>query len=672
MEKKYDVFISYRRDGGQDTARIIRDELRARGFRVFFDVESLRSGKFNEQLFDRIRECNDFILVCSTCALERCVEKDDWVRQELACALKEGKNVIPVLLRGFEFPPVEALPEDIRDVCYCNGLSASFEHFDAFIDKLVTFLKVPKRFVSFLRSLPYNGRRAAITLAAALALACGLTFALWRFCAGPDYFPGTAKEIACTNRLISSSVLNLSVYNEALHIYEDAVNELIKYTENSSGFQKQWSFDEYALYCKDRILAEKDNLKEFDEMDKTLIQDANVILGEKIDIGDANAMKGALEGCIDTMANSLSYFADLYQANGRNLGDSALTDSLQQYKQIAELDRDSVFYAFNEMLLPVDNPDILNTVKTEYLPALTALYARQDWKTDSADIDSRLDSIYNTQLGILEAMDDSLAFDEEQLQKLENAYAEYLKAAEGSGQTAVEGEQNVEDVIQEMDRYIALLENRKIIESILYNDKEGVSEFYDEHLDKLKASRDSLADKYEKVQAMEEELSGKQEKLQALKEEAKEKFKPLETDAPETLWGKALRFIMLKMPDMAGECFDMYAEAEGSEEASVYAENAKLFVGNMEKTGVTGGSIVCMYEEGLPHQAFQIGDILYAVNGQTVSTVEEFMTVRDEKDASVSVLRFQEDGSFEKLELPYDASLGRVAQLSLNETADET
>ena len=49
-EGKYDIFISYRRDGGQETARILRDSLAERGYRVFFDVESLRSGAFNTKL----------------------------------------------------------------------------------------------------------------------------------------------------------------------------------------------------------------------------------------------------------------------------------------------------------------------------------------------------------------------------------------------------------------------------------------------------------------------------------------------------------------------------------------------------------------------------------------------------------------------------------------------
>ena len=46
----YDIFISYRRDGGEYTAKILRDHLQDAGYRTFFDVESLRSGNFNTKL----------------------------------------------------------------------------------------------------------------------------------------------------------------------------------------------------------------------------------------------------------------------------------------------------------------------------------------------------------------------------------------------------------------------------------------------------------------------------------------------------------------------------------------------------------------------------------------------------------------------------------------------
>lgn len=53
MKQKYDIFVSYRRSS-YDTANLIATRLRAAGYSVFFDMETLRSGKFNEQLFDVI------------------------------------------------------------------------------------------------------------------------------------------------------------------------------------------------------------------------------------------------------------------------------------------------------------------------------------------------------------------------------------------------------------------------------------------------------------------------------------------------------------------------------------------------------------------------------------------------------------------------------------------
>lgn len=50
MNKRYDVFISYRRSSASE-ANLIAEKLRARGYRVFFDVEELRAGLFNEQLY---------------------------------------------------------------------------------------------------------------------------------------------------------------------------------------------------------------------------------------------------------------------------------------------------------------------------------------------------------------------------------------------------------------------------------------------------------------------------------------------------------------------------------------------------------------------------------------------------------------------------------------------
>ena len=133
--EKYDVFLSYRRDGGEVMAILLHERLSAKGYRTFLDIESLNSGSFNEKLLSVIEGCANFIVVCSKNCLDRCVNENDWVRKEIAHALKHNKNIVPVMLRGFEWP--ESLPEDIDALRMQNGISAgSNEYFDAAIDRL--------------------------------------------------------------------------------------------------------------------------------------------------------------------------------------------------------------------------------------------------------------------------------------------------------------------------------------------------------------------------------------------------------------------------------------------------------------------------------------------------------------------------------------------------------
>lgn len=60
MTLTYDIFISYRRDAFE-SANLFATRLKALGYRVFFDIETMNAGKFNEQLLDVISKCKDVI-----------------------------------------------------------------------------------------------------------------------------------------------------------------------------------------------------------------------------------------------------------------------------------------------------------------------------------------------------------------------------------------------------------------------------------------------------------------------------------------------------------------------------------------------------------------------------------------------------------------------------------
>ena len=134
------VFISYRRDGGELAAQLIYEHLVRLGYSVFYDIETMTAGKFDETLLTRIEEAKDFVLILSKNALDRCDSEADWVRREIAHALKMNKNIIPVMLRGFAFPT--NLPEDIAPIRLRHGvILESMELFEAKVQKLTALFQ---------------------------------------------------------------------------------------------------------------------------------------------------------------------------------------------------------------------------------------------------------------------------------------------------------------------------------------------------------------------------------------------------------------------------------------------------------------------------------------------------------------------------------------------------
>ena len=143
-EKKYDIFLSYRRDGGFATAKHLYDLLTQDGYTVSFDVDNLREGDFDTTLLERIDACTDFLLVVDDHTFDRTIDPDfdpnkDWMRKELAQALQGNKNVVPILLTGARAFPAH-LPDDVAGVITKNGPEYNKYYFDEFYKRLKVFL----------------------------------------------------------------------------------------------------------------------------------------------------------------------------------------------------------------------------------------------------------------------------------------------------------------------------------------------------------------------------------------------------------------------------------------------------------------------------------------------------------------------------------------------------
>lgn len=135
----YDVFISYRRDGGFEMARLLYEHLKSVGLNPFFDLEELRSGQFNVKLYKAIEDSANFLLVLPPKSLDRCTAEDDWLRLEIEHAVEKDKNIIPLMMSGFEWP--SDLPPSMEKLPYYNAVKMSREYFDAALSKLYTMFK---------------------------------------------------------------------------------------------------------------------------------------------------------------------------------------------------------------------------------------------------------------------------------------------------------------------------------------------------------------------------------------------------------------------------------------------------------------------------------------------------------------------------------------------------
>lgn len=112
-QNKYDIFISYRRETGEDKARILNQFLSTIGYRTFFDHESGMTGEFETEILAAVEIAPVFLMLLTPGCLDNCINEDDWVRRELKRATDFGKEIIPIRPNyNFNF---DNLPKGIPD-----------------------------------------------------------------------------------------------------------------------------------------------------------------------------------------------------------------------------------------------------------------------------------------------------------------------------------------------------------------------------------------------------------------------------------------------------------------------------------------------------------------------------------------------------------------------------
>jgi len=118
------IFINYRAEDSYTAAALIGSKLTARfgSDHVFLDCRSIQIGTdFANELLRRLRTCSLLLVVIGPrwltltieAGIRRIDDPKDWIRLEIANALRRGLRVVPFLLDGATLPTAETLPDDI-------------------------------------------------------------------------------------------------------------------------------------------------------------------------------------------------------------------------------------------------------------------------------------------------------------------------------------------------------------------------------------------------------------------------------------------------------------------------------------------------------------------------------------------------------------------------------
>ena len=142
------IFISYRRGDTEGQARALSIELanHVGEGSVFMDVDSIALGRdFRQSLHESLKSCDALLALIGPSWLDsedaagrrRLDDPADFVRQEIATALKRNIPVTPVLLQGAPMPALERLPDDLKDLAFRNGFELSHSRWRSDVRELV-------------------------------------------------------------------------------------------------------------------------------------------------------------------------------------------------------------------------------------------------------------------------------------------------------------------------------------------------------------------------------------------------------------------------------------------------------------------------------------------------------------------------------------------------------
>jgi hypothetical protein len=146
------IFISYRRDESAGYAGRLADSFDEHFGEdiIFRDIDSLEPGLDFAEAIERALESSEVLIAVigkhwltatDAAGQKRLEDPHDYVRTEIATALKRHIRVIPLLIQGAAMPSARDLPDDLAPLSRRNAFEIHDSSWRADIQRLVTTLE---------------------------------------------------------------------------------------------------------------------------------------------------------------------------------------------------------------------------------------------------------------------------------------------------------------------------------------------------------------------------------------------------------------------------------------------------------------------------------------------------------------------------------------------------
>ena len=146
------IFVSYRRNDSQGEAGRLFDDLVGHfgEQKVFMDVAGIDAGRdFRKAIEESVAKCGVLLVVMgpgwvtakNEAGVRRLDDPADFVRAEVASALRRDIPVIPVLVHGAVMPRAEDLPDDLKDLAYRNCVELTHARWKSDVQLLIEPLR---------------------------------------------------------------------------------------------------------------------------------------------------------------------------------------------------------------------------------------------------------------------------------------------------------------------------------------------------------------------------------------------------------------------------------------------------------------------------------------------------------------------------------------------------